>query len=247
MSSSPQSRHPTPVRRRAVGPTHSVRKSGRTVGRKGGAVPSSGRRRPGRAKCVPTSGRVHRLRTDCVPISGRLSAREVQSVPISGRGYVAPDKLVPISGRLDRRLSCAFWALPRFKRRSSGCGRPERKDWRRSRRFDTVAAVGDGFGFHILGRMFAAEPYVLSVTGVERANALYTFDVRVALPVEDDLLADDAVLEQRVMLQFPPFSLGGGVGNRVRSMESCSRSLRRRARTRAGGSCGSGSGRASPC
>lgn len=55
--------------------------------------------------------------------------------------------------------------------------------------------------------MFAGEPHVLSVTGVERANALYSFDVRVALPPEDDLLVDDSVLELRAMLQLP--SAGG--------------------------------------
>lgn len=75
-----------------------------------------------------------------------------------------------------------------------------------------VRGVGDAFGLQIFGRLFAAEPYVLSVVGTERANALYSFDLRVALDGRDDVLADDSLLELRATLQLP---LGGGRQPRI--------------------------------
>ena len=43
------------------------------------------------------------------------------------------------------------------------------------------------FSLFVIGRFFAAEPYVLSVLGTERANANYEFEVRLALDPADDL------------------------------------------------------------
>ncbi|MFO0612649.1 MAG: type VI secretion system tip protein TssI/VgrG [Polyangiaceae bacterium] len=61
------------------------------------------------------------------------------------------------------------------------------------------------FTLIMLGRMFASEPYVLSVHGTERANAVYAFEVRVALDPADDIAADDSLLQMPVLLQI----LGG--------------------------------------
>ncbi len=44
----------------------------------------------------------------------------------------------------------------------------------------------------MLGRLAAARPHVLSLRGTERVNALYAFDVLVALDAADDIVADDA-------------------------------------------------------
>lgn len=56
--------------------------------------------------------------------------------------------------------------------------------------------------FMVLGRIFAAEPYVLSVRGKERTNALYSFEVRVACDAADDLSADDSLLMMPVLVQL---------------------------------------------
>jgi type VI secretion system secreted protein VgrG len=56
--------------------------------------------------------------------------------------------------------------------------------------------------FFVLGRMFSAEPHVLSVHGTEQANALYKFDLRVAFDPADDPTADESLLMSPVLVQM---------------------------------------------
>lgn len=66
---------------------------------------------------------------------------------------------------------------------------------------------GAAHQFEILpnGPLLAARPRVLSVSGKERANGLYAFDIRIAVDPTVDLTADDGLLERPIQVAM----LGG--------------------------------------
>jgi type VI secretion system secreted protein VgrG len=63
---------------------------------------------------------------------------------------------------------------------------------------------------HITGKLLAAAPKVVSLRGRERANAPYSFELKVAVDPSDDLVADESLLEAPILV-----TLVGGQGSRL--------------------------------